>query len=443
MRGTWLVAAAALVAGCKNKDDGVAMKPVAVPGAAAPGTPAEGTPVRKGPLWRQPFAMLTVIIPADTATTKLVTLAKSTGEVDVEMMAPDKAGFRIEDLDSYGSRYPASDRPALAKATVAIVIRARGRDARRRVGASAVTTARAAGGWIVDPHQHQLYTADSIIEHLPGAAPLDVRKLVMIHQVAGDGELAFFDTAGMAELGLPELLVADVPRGEINSATNLLNATAQTLLDRGEATRDGELDVDATKLPGDWGLEAIEKLGGTGRVTWQLTWDRGDADPAEQLEPEQLAIKLTIAGTRPGSAEGLVAAIGTYFGAEPDEARSLDDYRDELDAAAVKARASLAKLRAHFAKGVPFAEQLAIKAPFRQGDKTEWMWVDVVGWKGEALDGTLDNEPGMVTNVKIGQRVKVELREVADYIHQRADGTKVGGFSLEVLRNHGEDVPPL
>lgn len=445
MRGTWLFVVGLLLAGCKNKDDSASAtstEPTVVE-KAAPETPAEGKPVKKGTLVRAPFAMLGVIAPPGADTSKLVALATGVGNVEVEATTPERAGWRAQEADYYGNRYPAADRARIEKATFALVIRSQGRDAKRRVGGAAVAVAKQVGGWIVDLHQHQVYTADSIVEHLPGAGPLDVRKLIMVHQVGGEGDLAFLDTAGMVELGFPELVIVDVPHAQINSTTNLLNAAAQTLLDRGDITRDGELDVDASKLAGEWHLADMKKLGGTGKVTWKVTWDRGDASPEEKLDPEELEIKLAIAGAKPGSAEALVAASGVYFGAEPDETHSFDEYREELDAAAVQARASLSKLRAHFAKGVPPGEQLGIKAPFREGNNTEWMWVDVVAWKGDVLDGTLDNEPGMVKNVKIGQRVKVKLSEVADYIHQRADGTREGGFSLEVLRKHGEDVPPL
>ena len=435
-----LLVVAGLVAGCKGKDDGVSVTKVAPAAAEAP---TEGKPVKKGTLVRKPFAILGVIAPPGADTKGLVALATGAGNVEVEATTPERAGWHAENAEYYGSRYPAEDRPRLEKATFAITIKSVGRDARRRVGGAAVAAARSVGGWIVDLHQHQLYTADTIIEHLPGEGPLDVRKLIMVHQVGGEGELAFLDTAGMNELGFPEILVVDVPHAQINSTTNLVNAAAQTLLDRGDLTRDGQLDVDLSTLSGDWHLAAYKKLGGTGTITWQVTWDRGDAEPEEKLDPEQLEIKLTIAGAKKGTAEALVAASGKYFGGEPDEARSLDDYKDELAAAAVKARESLAKQRAHFAKGVPPGEQLGIKVPFREGENTEWMWVDVVGWKGDVIDGTLDNEPDMVKNVKLGQRVKVKFSEVADYIHQRADGTREGGFSLEVLRKHGEDVPPL
>jgi uncharacterized protein YegJ (DUF2314 family) len=71
------------------------------------------------------------------------------------------------------------------------------------------------------------------------------------------------------------------------------------------------------------------------------------------------------------------------------------------------------------------------------------MWVDAVSFTGTTIEGILDNDPDQVSSLKIGARVKIKMSELEDFIHTRADGTRVGGYSLEVMRAHGEDIPPL
>ena len=160
-------------------------------------------------------------------------------------------------------------------------------------------------------------------------------------------------------------------------------------------------------------------------------------------DPDDLMLELTVAGSEPGNPVALVGALEKYLGAPEDKATTVS-FQPELEAAAVKARAALTALRPHFAKGVPPDEQLGVKAPFATDDGgTEWMWVDVIAFKGDTLDGTLDNDPSSVRALKIGARVKVKLDKIADFIHVHADKTKAGGFSLEVMRAHGVDVPPL
>jgi uncharacterized protein YegJ (DUF2314 family) len=85
---------------------------------------------------------------------------------------------------------------------------------------------------------------------------------------------------------------------------------------------------------------------------------------------------------------------------------------------------------------VPPGERLAVKAPFATDHgATEWMWVDVVGWKGDdALDGILNNDPSDVSTLVAGARVEVKLDELGDYVQTRADGTTVGGYSIAILR---------
>ena len=73
----------------------------------------------------------------------------------------------------------------------------------------------------------------------------------------------------------------------------------------------------------------------------------------------------------------------------------------------------------------------------------EWMWVDVFTWKGDAFEGTLGNPPDHVKALKLGSKVRVKFLEVADFIHRRADKTTAGGYSLDVMRKHGMDVPAL
>lgn len=448
MRGTWLVVAVALAAGCKGKDEGeaVAVKSVGsaapAPVAAAPDTPTEGKPAKKGSLKREPFAMLSVIVPPGVKSAKLAEVAKATGDVETHDATPQQLGITAEAMQWYGGEYPPADRDKLLKATYVLSIASTGPDSLARVGKAAIATAKASGGWILNPHSHQIFTAETIVKHLPGDGRRDVRELIVVHQVGGEGELAFLDTAGLIELGLPELFVPDVPPGRADIITAVVNATAQTLLDHGDITRDGVLEVDLAKLGDGWHSDALAKAKGTGKIAWQVTWGRGDEDPKAKVDPEELELHLTIAGSKPGTSEVLVAAVESYLGAVDDRAKRVD-FDDELAVVAVKAREALAALEPKFAKGFT-DHRLAVKAPFKtDSGNIEWMWVDVLSFKGAMIDGVLNNSPDDIKALKLGMRVKVKFAEVADFILVKPDGTKEGGFSLEVMRKHGMDVPPL
>jgi len=247
------------------------------------------------------------------------------------------------------------------------------------------------------------------------------------HGVGGEGDLPFLDTAGMYKLGFPELMVAAAAGSQIDEMTVLIDATAQTLLAHPDIKVPGPIDVDLAALPGEWHVDAIRKNGGTARVRWLARWNTGEGHA--EGEPEIELVPATGSGT-----EGAAQLIEECFGKKEDDVQRAKAGDPELEAAAKRARKELLAMRSTFAKGVPVKAQLLVKAPFTENGKTEWMWVEVVTWKGDSFEGTLDSEPYWVKSVRQGSPVTVPFAQVADYIYARADGSKVGGYSNEILQ---------
>jgi uncharacterized protein YegJ (DUF2314 family) len=233
---------------------------------------------------------------------------------------------------------------------------------------------------------------------------------------------------GMTKLGLPELSISAVATSDVHQAAKLIDAVAQTMLARPDVRVPGTIEVDLATLPGDWYKDEF-KQGATGRARFHTSWRKGE-DGEDEIE---LAPAV---GSGTAAFESLVVEC---FGADPDilgEAKADDP---ELLAAAQRARSELSAMRSHFAKGVPFKEQLSIKAPFTADDgRIEWMWVDVVKWTGDSLEGTLANDPDIVKTLKPGSHVKVPFAKVADYMHVTPDGKQTGGYSIEVFRKRGQ-----
>ena len=283
--------------------------------------------------------------------------------------------------------------------------------------------AAAVRGWVLDPGSGGAYTVSQFQKHVLGDV-LDVRKQIYVHSVSGDGEQPFLDTEGMRKLGFPELSVSVAAEGQLDALTILIDAAAQTLIAHPDLTVPGTLDIDLAALPGEWHAAEHRKAGGTAQAQFRMEWH-----PVDGGVPE---IELV-----PGPGRGTVGAaalIDSCFGKvqEPMANAPADD--PELEAAARRARKDLLGMRAHFADGVPFKESLAVKAPFTAADgRVEWMWVDVVSWKGDGFQGTLDNDPEIVKTLKEGSPVSVPFAKVADYTLVKADGTQVGGYSVEIL----------
>jgi uncharacterized protein YegJ (DUF2314 family) len=450
-----------LVLGCKSHDEGVKGTVAPPPAGSAAAVRAANQPARRGSLRRPEIAFFAVIAPAGTkpevleeagrtAGTKAGFTITTTGKrppgklLVLDRTSPDELGWKREDRTTFGTLVPPDAYPAIDAATFALGIvgetTTREPTLVKQTSEVARAVAEACHGWIVDLDTHRLLPTDRLADYVPGTT-IDARKAIALHGVAGESALGLVDSDGMHRLGLPELLVPDIPQARVSDVATVVNATAQTLIDRGDLPRDGELDVDLAKLAGDWHRDEILKLGGTGTITWRVRWV-ADAHGSSK-DPDDLMLELTVAGAEPGNPVALVGALEKYLGAPEDKATTVS-FQPELEAAAVKARAALTALRPHFAKGVPPDEQLGVKAPFATDDGgTEWMWVDVIAFKGDTLDGTLDNDPNSVRALKIGARVKVKLDKIADFIHVHADKTKAGGFSLDVMRAHGVDVPPL
>jgi len=78
--------------------------------------------------------------------------------------------------------------------------------------------------------------------------------------------------------------------------------------------------------------------------------------------------------------------------------------------------------------GQPFG----VKAPFSEGEHTEFIWVDVTAIEGDVIRGTLGNDPVHLKQVKLGDTVEVGLADLNDWAYVDGDEAH-GGFTLKVL----------
>ena len=116
---------------------------------------------------------------------------------------------------------------------------------------------------------------------------------------------------------------------------------------------------------------------------------------------------------------------------EPIATVSGDD--EEMAQAVEQARNRWPEFVEAFENRTPDADQnFAIKAEFRDGDVSEFIWVGVTAIEGDAIYGTLGNEPVNVTNVKLDDRVRVPLEDLNDWLIQQDDDMQ-GGFTIPVL----------
>ncbi|HYG75346.1 MAG TPA: DUF2314 domain-containing protein [Planctomycetota bacterium] len=77
-------------------------------------------------------------------------------------------------------------------------------------------------------------------------------------------------------------------------------------------------------------------------------------------------------------------------------------------------------------------QKFAIKAPFSDGEHTEYMWMSVSGIENDVIYGQLENDPVNVRGMKLGSRVKTTLPDLNDWIYSNGN-EPVGGFTIKIL----------
>jgi uncharacterized protein YegJ (DUF2314 family) len=411
-------------------------------GATRRAAAVPGTPVAKGSLLPDHLtAEYEVILPPGTdaapaIASATVAAAKVPSATATAVPLTDQP-FRPELLKYFGVDLTDSDRLALlaARDTVRVAVpsgigtRA---DAEHAAAAIAAILASSVHGWVLDPWTLQTFGADTFAARRPPDGPEEVVALVAVHMVREDvGDGIFLDTQGMGRFGLPDLVIHDVPPSFSEQIHDLLDAAAQTLIEQGGLTDDGQLRVRVAALktpPWPEEAKAIEASSGTGDITLGARWvTEPDAPPGDNIE-------LVLPGEGAAAARAYAALS---FLAPPEHAplaRANDDA--ELSAARDRALTAFKALAPHFQNGIPDLEQLSVKAPFRTtaGDfDVEWMWVQVSSWQGNTLHGVLLNAPYGVMPVHAGDSVDVNVDDIFDYLWRRADGTEVGNETTGIL----------
>lgn len=85
-------------------------------------------------------------------------------------------------------------------------------------------------------------------------------------------------------------------------------------------------------------------------------------------------------------------------------------------------------------------QHFAMKARFEENEFVEFMWVTVTAIEGDLVLGVLDSDPADVRSLRCGDRVRVTLENLNDWMYVGDGEQPVGGFTIAVLtkRQRGE-----
>ena len=102
----------------------------------------------------------------------------------------------------------------------------------------------------------------------------------------------------------------------------------------------------------------------------------------------------------------------------------------EMEAAIARARSEVDSFIAEMSKGN--GTDFAVKVPIEDKEEIEHFWLVDIVYRNGKFEGTIGNEPGMVTNVKEGQKWSVKKSEISDWMFMR-DGKMHGNYTMRPL----------
>lgn len=302
--------------------------------------------------------------------------------------------------------------------------------------------ARETGGLLWDEETREVFTPEAWKENRLDrwTGPLPEAPSQFTIHLYRNGDLLRAVTLGMAKLGLPDLVVEDLPASNSNTVGNLINLAAETLLEKGRLDAPGRLALDVASLKNERFRTSLTESylkGATGRADLSLvlgTKDEGD--------PNNLLLEIDF--PRAGHAtrlEALEALLVGIFGATDEISYIRHD--EELLEASRKAKEEFPRLATLARHGFAPGERLLLKAPFKTdtGGK-EWMWVEVITWKGDLVNGVLQNDPDEVSGLNAGARVEFRASDAFDYILYHPDGREEGNGTGKIIeRQQGKPAP--
>ena len=116
----------------------------------------------------------------------------------------------------------------------------------------------------------------------------------------------------------------------------------------------------------------------------------------------------------------------------------IDNNYPELVAAVAKARSRFSQFVTEFENHQrnevrDQSRQFSVKAPITVAGKTEFIWIATTAIENGILYGTLDNQPVGLPGLRRGDRVRVAIAELNDWIYT-LDGKTFGGFTTQVIK---------
>ena len=117
-------------------------------------------------------------------------------------------------------------------------------------------------------------------------------------------------------------------------------------------------------------------------------------------------------------------------GDQPDTLIDSGYDEQEMETAIARARKEVDRFITELSQ--PTGENHAVKVPITDSGETEHFWLINVSYRNGQFEGEINNEPGIVTNVRMGEKRKVNKADISDWMFMRG-GKLYGNYTMRPL----------
>ena len=295
------------------------------------------------------------------------------------------------------------------------------------------------GGYLYDEETREMFKASSwkkkriVNGWRDGQIAID--KHITIHYYQIRPKVYRLITLGMAKFGLPDIVIEDVFPRKASDLSSLIILTAYELLDT-QGVDDG-ITINLDKLAHEYDYAKYLKKYRHKNHKTAITLGYKEAKKDEG-DPDNRVIELTFNSKK---GENIYATQARYlidlFGSD-DKVFVTNGYRDEMLAASKKDLAMLPEIKRIFNNKLKLNEYIEVKVPFKYSKGREWMWVLVTSWKGDKIEGILNNKPYYIKNLHSGDKVTVDEKDIFDFVYHITDGTEIGNETTKVILKYNK-----
>jgi uncharacterized protein YegJ (DUF2314 family) len=128
----------------------------------------------------------------------------------------------------------------------------------------------------------------------------------------------------------------------------------------------------------------------------------------------------------------LIGALLLASCSKKDKVFSVERDDPEMTAAIAKARDTLPQFWQAFDKREHNESRFALKVKITDKKGTEHFWATNIERRDGKTLGTINNDPDIVTSVKLGDRIEIPKDDISDWLYMR-DGKMVGNETVRPL----------